>query len=249
MTRRSPRLPGGLLFLVGLFLLLLLPGSALRSQEPTPLEPQDALRLGNRAYRDGRLEQALELYTAGYRPGRRLLAYNAGTTAHHLDRLPLALLWYRRAARESDDDAWLRANRELVREQLAAPRHPPPGSWATLLPAAPWLTWLGVACAWLGLLIAWRRWGSSRIARLPEIVLALAGLLLAAGWMLPRRAPRPLVLTAPCDDAKGSLPAGAETWGRPAADDSTAYELTTPDGPLRCPASGVGEVVVLASSG
>jgi hypothetical protein len=231
-----------------------------------PLEPQEALRRGNRAYREGRLEEALGTYAAGYRPGRPLLAYNAGTTAHHLERLPEALLWYRRAARDAgrdaaDQDEWLRANRELVREQLAAPRHAAPSPWPWLRPAAPWLWVVAAALAWLALGWQWvrRRAVPDRLRRRPLVLLVLAALLLAAGWLLPRVAPRPLVLLAPCDppvpapgDDGGrvpSLPAGTETWGRPAGDDPGVYELTTPDGPMRCPAEGVGEVIVLASSG
>lgn len=214
------------------------------AQEPG--DPQDALRRGNRAFREGRLDEALDLYSAGYRPGHRLLAYNAGTTAHHLDRLPLALLWYRRAAREGDDDVWLRSNRALVREQLAAPRHAPPGPWELLTRLAPWLSLLGVTTAWAAWLVARRR-TAPRPRHLPEGLLVLAGLLVATGWVLPRRAPHPLVLLAPCDDSEGVLPAGTETWGRPAADHPDTYIVATPEGGYRCPATGVGEVDVLAS--
>src|SRR5262245_59538298 len=94
-------------------LLLLLLGMA------APHPPSDAaaaLREGNRRFHAGDLEEAMEAYAAGYDGADPLLAYNLGTTAHHLDRLPEALLWYRRAIASDSGGAgnpWLRDNLRL----------------------------------------------------------------------------------------------------------------------------------------
>lgn len=109
-------------------LLLSLPGLA------TPADPQAALAEGNRRFAKDEIAAALEAYIRGYAgrsAGRsaggspavdgalaHALAYNAGTCAMQLGRLPEALLWYRRAEAIAPGDPWLRDNLALARRAL-----------------------------------------------------------------------------------------------------------------------------------
>ena len=98
----------------------------------SPQDPQAALREGNRLFRDGQIEAAVTVYLEGYVPPapHPTLLYNLGTALHHLDRLPEAVLWYRRAAAAGDRSrAWRAAGaagatrqRPLAaRESMACP--------------------------------------------------------------------------------------------------------------------------------
>ena len=93
-----------------------------------------ALNEGNRRFRDGQIEAAVEAYLRGYSPAapHPTLLYNLGTALHHLDRLPEAILWYRRAA--ESDDLWLKDNLLLARRSLGSQI---PGGLFSPLPTNP----------------------------------------------------------------------------------------------------------------
>lgn len=221
--------------------LLLLPSLALAappdlSSDP---DPQTALEQGNRHFRAGRLEEALSSYRAGWDPRdpHPILAYNLGTTAHHLGRLPEAVLWYHRAIRVAGDgDVWLTENLARARERLAAPRWPPSGLLAWLARQRSGLWILGAVAGWtaLGLLLSRR----TALRRPADLLVLLAAGLLVAGWLLPRLAPVPAVVLQPCGD--GRVPAGAEVWGRPTSEG--AFTVATPEGPVDCPPGTVAPV-------
>ena len=161
--------------------LLLLPSLALAAQlDPSSdPDPQTALEQGNRHFRAGRLEEALSSYRAGWDPRHPhpILAYNLGTTAHHLGQLPEAVLWYRRAIRiAGDGDVWLTENLARARERLAAPRWPPSGLLAWLARQRSGLWILGALAGWtaLGLLLS-RRTALRRPADLLVLLAACWG--------------------------------------------------------------------------
>lgn len=226
-------------------LLLLLP-VALGAASPAGDDPEAALRAGNRLFRRGDLEAAYDAYRAGYRGTDPVLAYNLGTTAHHLGRLPEAVLWYRRAeaADGAGDDPWLAQNLESARRRLAAPRHPPPVVWGWLQRRGGALGVAAVVLAWLalGLLLADRRrsfrWAAGRRGGGALAVLAL--LCWTAAWLPSAAGPRPLVFLEACPGDGGGLPAGSEAWGRR---EGESYLVRLPGGGrLDCPRASVGEV-------
>lgn len=223
--------------LAGSLLLLSLPGAASSGDSPpSPIDPKTALEEGNRHFRTGRLEDALATYRAGWNPRRPdpVLAYNLGTTAHHLGRLPEAVLWYRRAAEVSNQDRWLIENLERARRHLGAPRTASP-DLVTRLAGLQGLLWVLAAlggCGALGLLLARR----PDLERPADLLTVLAAGFLAAALLLPRLAATPAVVLEPCD----GLPAGSEVWTRPAADGG--FEVTTAEGPVRCPPGSVEPV-------
>jgi tetratricopeptide (TPR) repeat protein len=202
----------------GLVLLLILAGNlaaggavgAAADRDDPPLDARAALLEGNRHFRDGRLEAAVETYRRGVREGELdpVLAYNLGTALHRLGRLPEAVLWYRRAQAAGSPDPWLDENLERARADLGTVRRGPPPALAPAL-LYPWLPGaLATVLAWASLLTAllapprWRR---------------AAGLLLAAAlatwggaFALRRLGPKPAVLLTACGPA---LPAGSEVWG------------------------------------
>lgn len=197
--------------LISLLLLSTLAGPA--TGDPTdPTAPDTALREGNRLFTEGDLEAALAAYAAGWAGGEAesdpLLAYNLGTTALHLGRLPEALLWYRRAeAASSAVDPWLRDNLEIVRRSLA-PSREAALAWAAVLEGGRWLAVGGVVLAWvtLGLLVLPRP-----AFRQPAAVVAtLSCLAFLAGVALEARGPRAAVLLAACPGT--DLTAGSEVW-------------------------------------
>lgn len=217
---------------------LLAPSPALAEEASSPTEPGVALEEGNRHFRAGRLEQALAAYRAGWNPRRPdpVLAYNLGTTAHHLGRLPQAVLWYRRALEAPGEDRWLIENLDHARRRLDAPRTAPPDLVTRL---ARWrgLLWIlaGLAgCGALGLLVS-RRPGCERPA---DGLTVLAAVLLAAAFLLPRLAATPAVVLEPCD----GLPPGAEVWVRAAP--GGTFEAATAEGKTRCPPGTVEPVAL-----
>jgi len=226
-----------------------------------------ALLEGNRLARGGDLEAAVAAYTAGW-PARRsagsagsgagggagsgtvaALAYNLGTTLHRMERLPEALVWYRRAAELAPGDPWVAENLELARVELDAPRHPAPGLAGRLAGDRRVLHLAAVALAWLALALyllrgplrrslgpRWRQ--ATGAAWLLPAGLALT--LWAAGAAFAAWGPRPAVLLQPCGGPAGPLPAGSEVWVAPAAEGQ--WRVTTgPPGQL-CTASGVARV-------
>lgn len=200
-------------------------------------EPDLALREGNRLFEEGELEEAMAAYAAGYGRGASeidpLLAYNLGTTAHHLGRLPEALLWYRRAQAAAHDDPWLRENLNLLRRSLGAPDGPAP-LWAAGARAGRWLSVAGVVLAWVALaLFALRR---GRGLLVPIALLSCATF--AGGFLLDRKGPRTGVLLETCPAGQDGLPAGTEVVVLP---DGPGFRLLGHSG-LRCPGEVIGLV-------
>lgn len=178
----------------------------------------DALREGNRLFAQGDLEGALRAYQAGFRPEapHPTLVYNTATTLHHLERLPEAMLWYRRGDAE---DPWLQENLWLARRSLGSQRLGISGLAAFMAKRSGLLFGAAVALAWLSLLAAlWQRlprrvWASA---------LGLALLLWLSSWLVARSAPREAVLLDDCAAAAGELPAGTELWFWPSEGETLA---------------------------
>ena len=208
-----------------------------------PLDATAALREGNRRFHAGDLAGAMEAYAAGYDRASGydgsdpLLAYNLGTAAHHLERLPEALLWYRRAAAHADDP-WLRENLELVRDELrAAGARDAGAAWSFWMDHRRELVWAGVLLAWTALpALLLPRSPRARCAALAAAALA-AGLPFAAGLLLGRNGPRAAVLLRNC----AGLRAGSEVRVFPAHPaDTRGWRI--PGTGLVCPESAVGLV-------
>ncbi len=180
------------------------------------VDPETALDDGNRLFRSGRIEAAVEVYRRGVSPRspHPTLVYNLGTALHHLGRLPEAVLWYRRAA--GSEDPWLEENLWLARRRLGSQVLPPVGLLGVLARQVDALRLAAISVAWATLLalITIRRfplWGLVASA-------LLAGALYGAGAGVERWGPRPAVLVADCISAAGEFPAGTEAWVRPLAD-------------------------------
>jgi hypothetical protein len=204
-------------------------------------DPEAALAAGNRLFEKDEIEAALRAYSGGYAAGTSpedgVLAYNAGTCALRLGRLPEALLWFRRAEAEAAGDPWLRDNLILTRRSLGDLAAEDPG-WAVWLQGRHGFTVAGVVLAWtvLGLLVL-----APRLSRLSLAALALAACAaFATGWLLERSGPRPAVLLAACPEPRSGLPAGSEVWARPAKDG--AWHVLGDGRRLLCPAPAVGLV-------
>lgn len=211
---------------------------------------EDALREGNRRFRQGNLEAAFEAYQAGYGGDDPVLAYNLGTTAHHLGRLPEAVLWYRRAAEDGggDVDRWLAQNLQNARRALDARRLPPPAPWSFLEAYRYPVAWIAVGLAWIavGLLLAARRRGSRGPVHLADGAGGLALLLFLLAALSGTLAPTPAVLLEPCGSGEDRLVAGSEVWGRAAPDGS--FRIVRFDGSeLACLEGSVGRVRPAAS--
>lgn len=227
------RIPGGSgAIAVSLFLALAGPAAA-RDRESAVAE-------GNRRFEKDEIEAALETYASGYSgegsPMDGVLAYNAGTCALRLGRLPEALLWYRRAELANPHDPWLRDNLALTRRSLGEPSEDPLARvW---IAGRRWLTPAGVALAWatLALLLARRRVPRSLLAGFALLACAA----FAAGMLLGRRGPRAAVLLAACPAPGGGLPAGREVWVL--ALESKDWRVIRQDRELRCPQAAIGLV-------
>lgn len=204
-------------------------------------QPAAALETGNRLFAEGELEEAMRAYAAGYGRGNRdldpLLAYNLGATAHHLGRLPEALLWYRRAEAAGSQDPWLRDNLELVRRALGAPPEGVPSGWGFWVENSRWLALAGVALAWaaLAVLLFSRQDRPRRLA--PVALLSCAAF--AAGLLLDLRGPRAAVLLEGCPKRGDGLPAGTEVW---VLDAGESWRILGDDRNLDCPGGTVGLV-------
>ncbi len=219
MARRrlpTPRLHGSFALLLPLLILPVLATAA----PAAPAASREALRKGNRLYRQGNLEGAVAAYRIGAKPSEPggvdpLLAYNLATALHHLGRLPEAVLWYRRAATGLGNDPWLDENLSRARAELGARRLGPPRLLAPAL-RHPWLVdALAAACAWAGLLLTLAgstRGRGGRSRRLAGSLLAVGLALWVSGLAISRLGPRPAVLLDTC----GELPAGSEVWVTPA---------------------------------
>jgi tetratricopeptide (TPR) repeat protein len=179
-------------------------------------DPVAALTEGNRHFRNGQLEAAVEAYRRGYSPDapHPTLLYNLGTALHHLDRLPEAILWYRRAG--GSEDPWLEENLWLARRSLGSQVMPPGGPVGWLTRHTGPLRIGGVALAWAALLLL------IAAPRLPRTAAAVAGVLAlllygtAAG--VERWGPREAVVLESCSSPAGEIPPGTETWVQPLDD-------------------------------
>lgn len=196
---------------LGVSLIVLgLAAAAGAGEEPADVDPLAALNEGNRLFRNGQIEAAIEAYRAGYSPRHPhpTLVYNLGTAHHHLGRLPQAVLWYRRAG--DSEDPWLEENLWLARRSLGSLRLPPAGFLGTTARHGTLLRALGVAIAWgsLGAFFVRRRWQPWVFG----VAFFVAGGLYATAAVAERRGPRPAVLVADCASSGGGLPAGTEAW-------------------------------------
>lgn len=219
-----------------LVLLLLL---GLAAPAPRP-DAAAALREGNRRFHAGDLEGAMAAYAAGYDGSDPLLAYNLGTAAHHLERLPEALLWYRRALAARADHPWLRENLDLVRKQLRAAGGQPEtaAAWSFWMERRQELLWSGILLAWAALpAVLLPRSARTRRAAVAAVAVA-ASLPFAAGLLLSRNGPRPAVLLEDCGGPERRLPAGSEVHVVPGG----GQGWRVPGSGLACPAEAVGLV-------
>ncbi len=204
---------------------------------PAATDPMIALGEGNRLFRDGRLEEAAAAYEAGYRAdaAHPTLVYNLGTTLHHLDRLPEAILWYRRAG--DSDDAWMHDNLWLARRTLGSQRLPAGGVDGLLVRYGSHLAYAGIVLAWLtlGLIVLGER--------VPTWTWVLAALLAVAcfgtSMGASRWASQPAVLMQDCRTEVGELPAGTEAWVRRQPDGQ--WRIAAESTPL-CPPDSVALV-------
>lgn len=188
------------------------------------IEAQQALDEGNRLFRNGQIEEAIEAYRAGYaaHDPHPTLLYNLGTALHHIDRLPEAILWYRRA---QVDDPWRDENLWLARRALGSQTLPPGSFLGHLRSHLSWLKAAGIVLAWLVLLIfivrprlpAWCLWVA--------VVLSLSSYALAA--VTASFGPQEVVLLEDCLSDQGELPAGTEAWARRQADGAWAISGTS----------------------
>lgn len=201
----------------------------------------EALARGERLAAEGNLEAALAAYATAYAdPGHEAAAaYNAGTLALQLGRLPEAVLWLRRAqAAASEPDPWTADNLAAARRLLGTPDGPAaaPGPWSLALRAGRWLIWGAVVLAWgaLGLVLAT---GRSRSARGALAVLGTAALLFGAGAALSHWGPREAVLLEACPDL--AFPLGSEVWALPLGD---PVRVVGPGAGGPCPAGSLGLV-------
>ncbi|HEX5758046.1 MAG TPA: hypothetical protein VF121_02530 [Thermoanaerobaculia bacterium] len=190
---------------------------------------------GNRMFRDGEVEGAARAYFAGWRGTRDpVLAYNLGTAAHRLGRLPEAVLWYRRAEDGLGGDPWLRDNLALARQALGPPGVPAAGPLALLAERRDLLRWSGAALAWVALPLGWWRRRAARWALGGVAVLACAAF--AGGTLLALRGPSPAVLLEECGE---SLAAGSEVWVLP---ERGGWRVLGAPGGLLCPGAAVAPV-------
>jgi tetratricopeptide (TPR) repeat protein len=226
-----------------------------RAQLPQT-DPLTALNEGNRLFRNGQVQEAVEVYSSGYDPAspHPTLLYNLGTALHHLDRLPEAILWYRRAAEvggavsaeDAGEDApaagkgdpWLQENLWLARRSLGS----------EVLPAGGPLGWVGrhagslriaaIVLAWAALLtlIALPRMPTWGVAGVAVLALVLYGGAIA----VDRWGPRAAVVLQDCFTGAGELPAGTEIWVRPAT--GGGWLISGSDNAV-CEADTVGLVV------
>jgi tetratricopeptide (TPR) repeat protein len=176
-------------------------------------DPVAALSEGNGLVQEGKLEEAVAAYLAGYDPQavHPTLAYNLGATYQRMGALPEAILWYRRAERA--DDPWLEDNLLLARRSLGSQTVGNRGPWGQLGQWGAALQGVAIALSWLAALAAWRRWPRALT------VACLAGALGALGLvqLAVSRQPRAGVLLKDCAPGNGTLTAGTELWVTPAA--------------------------------
>jgi len=202
-----------------------------------PVDSLAALQEGNRLFRNGQIEAAIEAYRQGYSPDEphATLVYNLGTAYHHLDRLPEAVLWYRRAA--DSEDPWLQENLWLARRALGSQNLPPAGFLGRLTENRQVLRIAAVAIGWILLIV---------LVFVPRVPLGavIGAAVLAIGLYgtalgMERWGPRPAVLLQDCHTPGGELPAGTEAWVRPLGDGTWRVAASSD---VVCPAESVALV-------
>lgn len=194
-----------------------------------------ALTDGNDLVAADELEQAAAVYRSGYDPERPhpTLVYNLGTVLHRLDRLPEAVLWYRRGPQS--EDPWLQENLWLARRSLGS-QQLPGGTFGALSAQSDRLALAGLAIAWLFLFLV--SFSDRLPRRLPAATGLLALLLYLSAFGLHRWGPRPAVLLVDCESAGVELPAGTEAWVQPR---DGAWQVAGASHAI-CPAESVGLV-------
>lgn len=200
-----------------------------------------SLREGNRLFREGRLEEAYEAYRGGWDAAapHPILVYNLATTAHHLGRLPEAILWYRRAERLTPGDPWIEENLHQARASLGLTPYPAPGLATLIARHRSLLYYLAALVAWAGTVLWMARPRTS--ARLATALVVAAVAVYAVVAITATRAPTPAVLLEDCSDAGADLPAGSELWAVRTGEE--AYEALVPGARVRCPASAIAPLV------
>ena len=210
-------------------------------------DPMAALSEGNRLFRDGLVEAAAEAYRAGYDPDspHPTLVYNLGTALHHLDRLPEAILWYRRG--ESSDDPWLEENLWLARRTLGSQILPATGVISLVNRYAGWLRLAAIVCAWIALVVLWvSPWfGAAPRRGFAVSIFIIAGALYGTAAISGSLGSRPAVLLEDCATLAGDLPAGTEVWVRRRADG--AWRIAASSEEAICPAQAVAPIVGASS--
>lgn len=185
-----------------------------------PIDPSEALKIGNRQARNGELEEALRTYLEGDAAAApsAVLRYNLGVVHQRLGRLPEAILWYRRAAESgAAGDPWLQGNLATARRTLGVTPRPPGGWVGVVLNHGEALRWTAIVLAWVAALLLWidLLWRGAPwrdVTRRTRLVawsaVALTAVLLYAAAWAASRGPRPAVLLEDC----GGLAAGTEVW-------------------------------------
>jgi len=203
-----------------------------------PRSPADmGLEEGNRLFRQGRLDAALDAYSTAIDTGATnpILAYNLGVTTHSLARLPEAILWYRRAAQSLEGDPWLQENLEQARRQLGTVPFPDPGFFGIRQTAAPTLLIAGLVLAWGAAVWLLAR---SDTPLWPVALVAVVSLLcFALGSRLPDAAPHPAVLLQDCASEGQVISAGSEIWVSEAPEG--AWSPRAPRLAFDCPSQSV----------
>lgn len=171
------------------------------------------------AVASGDFDGAASAYRAALDAGHHSadLYYNLGNVLYRQDRLPLAILAWRRAAslapRDPDVEANLQFARRRVVDDVVVPDPVPPWApWqAALTPNE--AQWLGAFLAGLGLLgVALRRRAPSVPLAAVGGVGAALGLLVALGGLAASKLPRPAVVLVPESTARSDLGGGVDLF-------------------------------------
>ena len=206
-----------LLLLAGIFLvgLVLWISFGEEGRVDSPVDSLAALREGNRQFRNGRIDAAVELYRRGYAPEvpHSTLVYNLGTALHHRGDLAEAILWYRRG--EMSGDPWLNENLLLARRALGSRQLTLSASKRIWIESTGVLRWIALLLAWLGAGLFFFD-GPRRFQRWAPLAVLAAGIYTAAVWT-DVNGPRAAVLLEDCVWEEQELPAGTEFWVRPDA--------------------------------
>ncbi len=198
------------------------------------IDSQAALNEGNRLFREGQIEAAVMTYIEGYSAAapHPTLLYNLGTALHHLDRLPEAILWYRRAA--PSDDPWLEDNLWLARRSLGSQILTTTGTSGWLSRHDHILAVCAIGLSWFVFLLLISRPQTPRWLLIATATFAV--ILYGAAMASEQWGPQPAVVLNDCTTPAGDLPAGTEAWVRRTTDDR--WIISGVDGAI-CPSEAV----------